>query len=42
MAFIYIYIYDVSLSRLMDLAGLDFPIRKKERRAPSDTNCRGI
>lgn len=39
---LYIYIYDVSLSRLMDLAGLDFPIRKKERRAPSDTNCRGI
>lgn len=38
---IYIYIYDVSLSRLMDLADLDFPIVKK-RRAPSDTNCRGI
>lgn len=36
-----IYIYDVSLSRLMDLADLDFPIVKK-RRAPSDTNCRGI
>lgn len=36
-----IYIYDVSLSRLMDLADLDFPIVKK-RRALSDTNCRGI
>lgn len=36
-----IYIYDVSLSRLMDLADLDFPIVKK-RRAPSVTNCRGI